>query len=349
MKQFHRGRGAGDNPANRFEGSYMETDEDFEGFISSPETEFITDDSDTILSKNNSPDVPFNYSINPYRGCEHGCVYCYARPTHEYLGYSAGQDFESKILIKRKAPELLKKMLSKNSWEPEIVSISGVTDPYQPVERKEELTRQILRVLTDFRNPFVIVTKNKLVTRDLDILSEMSDFNGVKVMVSLTTLDDRLTSIMEPRTSRPNARLRAIEQLAEAGIPVGVLTAPVIPALTDHELPKLLQSARNAGAKFAGYVVLRLPHNLREQFDQWVSEHFPNRRNKILNRIRELRDGELNETGFGDRMRGTGEFADQINQVFHKYRKLYGYDETGPPLSSAHFNREAAAGQMRLF
>ncbi len=349
MKQFHKGRGAGDNPKNRFEGIYIEADEEYEGIEPSPETEFITDDSDTILSVNNSPDVPFTYSINPYRGCEHGCIYCYARPTHEYLGYSAGKDFESKIMVKRKAPELLKKMLTKDSWEPQTISISGVTDPYQPAERKEELTRQILRVLTDFRNPYTIVTKNKLVTRDLDILSEMAGFNGVKVMISLTTLDVRLASIMEPRTSRPNARLRAIEQLTEAGIPVGVLVAPVIPGLTDHEMPQLLQSARNAGARFAGYVVLRLPHSNKELFEQWVTEHFPNRKDKILNRVRALRGGDLNSTDFGDRMRGEGEFAEQINKMFHIYRQTYGYDDDGPPLSTTHFNREAAAGQMRLF
>ncbi len=348
MKGFHKGRGAGDNPQNRFEDTYLEIDED-EGYVPAPTTQLIPDDSDTILSKNNSPDVPFTYSINPYRGCEHGCIYCYARPTHEYLGFSSGRDFESKILVKRKAPQLIRKTLSKDSWEPETISISGVSDPYQPAERNEQLTRECLRVLTDFRNPFAIVTKNKLVTRDLDILTEMAGFNGVKVIISLTTLDARLTSIMEPRTSRPDARLRAIEKLADAGIPVGVLTAPVIPGLTDHELPHLLQSARNAGAQFAGYVLLRLPHSVKTLFDDWIKEHFPNRRDKILNRVRETRDGELNETEFSDRMRGTGEFADQINQIFHKYRKIYGYDDEGPPLSIAHFNREATTGQMKLF
>ncbi|HWF18874.1 MAG TPA: PA0069 family radical SAM protein, partial [Verrucomicrobiae bacterium] len=254
-------RGASENLPNRFEKIHLERDEDWnpdEDVL--PQTQFLRDHSSTIIATNDSPDVGFEASVNPYRGCEHGCIYCYARPTHEYLGFSAGLDFETRIMVKDRAPELLRAELSSPKWKPKTISISGVTDCYQPVERKLKLTRGCLQVLAEFRNPVGIVTKNHLVTRDIDVLSELARYNCSVVFVSVTTLDTDLRKVMEPRTSPPASRLAAIEALANAGIPVGVMVAPVVPGLTDHEMPNILAAAVKAGAKFAGYVTLRLPY-----------------------------------------------------------------------------------------
>src|SRR5262249_9850748 len=237
----------------------------------SAKTQFFRDESRVILASNNSPDIPFTYSLNPYRGCEHGCVYCYARLTHEYLSLSPGLDFETKILVKEDAPELLRKTLSSPKWVPQCVSISGVTDPYQPVERRLQLTRRCLQVFAAFRNPVAIVTKNALVTRDIDVLQELASVNAAAVFVSGTSLAPALARVMEPRTSTPAARLRAIQELAQAGVPVGVMTAPVIPGLTDHEVPAILRAAAEAGARGAGYVTLRLPGAVADLFEQWLT------------------------------------------------------------------------------
>src|SRR6267142_3736453 len=263
-------RGAGGNPPNRFEKLHVETDDDYDADQDPlPRTQFLKDNTSTIITYNDSPDVGFQASINPYRGCEHGCIYCYARPFHEYLGFSAGLDFESKFMVKEDAPELLRNELSSPKWQPQVIFLSGVTDCYQPVERKLKLTRRCLEVLAEFRNPVFIVTKNQLVTRDVDLLSELARHHAVGVLLSITTLDAGLRKVMEPRTSPPAARLAAIRELASAGIPVGVNVAPIIPGLTDHEIPAILKAAAEAGATSAGYTVVRLPHAVAPLFVKW--------------------------------------------------------------------------------
>ncbi len=274
---------------------------------------------------------------------------CYARPTHEYLGLSAGLDFESKILVKESAPELLRRELSSPRWKPQVLSMSGVTDPYQPAEKKLRLTRRCLEVLAEFRNPVVVVTKNHLVTRDIDLLSELASHDAAAVAISLTTLDDDLRRVMEPRTSQPARRLAAIEKLAGAGIPVGVMTAPVIPGLTDHELPALISAAAKAGASFAAHTPVRLPGAVRPVFEDWLSRHFPERKEKVLNRIRSMRGGKLNDPNFGTRMRGEGFVADHIAQLFEISCRRAGIERGRfPRLSTAGF-RQAEEGQRRLF
>ncbi len=336
-------------PTNRFESVSSERDEDYDDREEPlPRTEFIPDDSQSIIATNDSPDLGFRASLNPYRGCEHGCVYCYARPTHEYLGFSQGLDFETKIMVKHRAPELLRKELSARKWEPQTIAMSGVTDPYQPIERKLRLTRRCLEVLAEFRNPVGIVTKNSLVTRDLDLLAELARHKAVVVFISLTTLDAKLRAVMEPRTSPPAARLRAMEKLAAAGIPVGVMTAPVIPAINDHELPKLLAMASEAGARHAGYVVLRLPYANKALFEAWLEEHFPQRKEKVLNQLRSLRDGELNDSQFGRRMSGQGPFAGRIARLFEVSCRKSGLNQESLALSTAAFKR-VALNQPELF
>jgi DNA repair photolyase len=344
------GRGAAGNPKVRFERIEVEPDPgEIEGDEPRPETVYLRDHSRSIIARNDSPDIGFDASINPYRGCSHGCAYCYARPTHEYLGLSAGLDFESKILVKQDAPELLRKELSSPRWNPLVLSMSGVTDPYQPVERRLRITRRCLEVLAEFRNPVVIVTKNHLVTRDVDLLSELTRHDAAAVAVSLTTLDDDLQRIMEPRTSRPARRLAAVERLAASGIPVGVMTAPVIPGLNDHELPALLSVAAEAGASFAAYVPVRLPYAVRPLFEDWLTRHFPERKVKVLNRIRSMRGGELNDARFGSRMRGEGLFAEHIAQLFSISCRRAGMGEGRfPKLSTAAFRRGGGA-QPNLF
>ncbi len=342
-------RGAASNPANRFEQIHLEPDADWDPEQDPlPRTQFLKDRTSTIIAYNQSPDVGFDASINPYRGCEHGCIYCYARPFHEYLGFSSGLDFETKIMVKEDAPELLRKELSSPKWKPQVIALSGVTDCYQPVERRLKITRGCLEVLADFRNPVGIVTKNQLVTRDIDLLGELARFHAAAVFIYLTTLDAELRRIMEPRTSPPAARLAAIRALSQAGIPTGVLTAPIIPGLNDHELPALLEAAAEAGAKFAGYVVLRLPHAVAPLFERWLEQHMPGKKEKILNRIRSMRDGEINDYHFGSRMRGKGIFADQISQMFHVARRKAGIADDGPDLSAAAFRHPGAWTQESL-
>src|SRR5205085_9262982 len=286
-----KGRGASWNPQNRFEKLEYVVDDEAERDDSAPRTIYLRDPSRSIIVYNDSPDVGFDASINPYRGCEHGCIYCYARPFHEYLGFSAGLDFETKIMVKTDAPELLREELNAPKWQPQTIAISGVTDPYQPIERKLEITRRCLEVLAEFRNPAGVITKNHLVTRDVDHFRELAKYEAASVFVSITTLDAKLANIMEPRASTPELRLAAIEALAAAGIPAGVMVAPVVPAITDHEMPKILAAARRAGAPRAGDVVLRLPHAVAPLFEQWLVENFPDRKDKVLNRVRDLRRG----------------------------------------------------------
>jgi DNA repair photolyase len=344
-----RGRGSAGNPPNRFETISHVCDPDWtDPEDPAPGTQFLKDGSKSIIAYNDSPDVGFDASVNPYRGCEHGCIYCYARPTHEYLGFSAGLDFETKVLVKEDAPELLRRELSSPSWKPQVVAVSGVTDPYQPVERRLRITRRCLEVFVEFRNPVVIVTKNHLVTRDLDLLGELARHEAAAVFVSVTTLDGSLVRIMEPRTSHPTRRLAAIEMLARAGVPTGVLVAPVIPGLTDHELPSIISAAVKAGARFAGYVALRLPHAVRPLFENWVTQHMPEKKHKILNRIRGIRGGGLNDSRFVSRLKGEGEFARQIEGMFSLACRKAGILGRGPDLSAAAFRRPPA-GQLSLF
>jgi DNA repair photolyase len=345
-----QGRGAASNPANRFEKIHLEADPDTETgeVASAPGTQFLRDKTVSILSHNDSPDVGFDTSINPYRGCEHGCIYCYARPTHEFLGLSAGLDFERKIMVKENAPELLREALSSPKWKPRVIVMSGVTDCYQPVERRLKLTRGCLEVLAECRHPIAIITKNFLVTRDIDLLQELARHQAVSVTISVTSLQSELARIMEPRTSMPKQRLAAIEALAKAGVPVGVNVAPIIPGLTDHEILGIVQAATDAGAQFAGYTVVRLPYAVKDLFEQWLSDHVPEKKEKVLNRIRTLRGGKLNESEFGSRMRGEGLFADQIGQTFKVACHKAGLTGKYLQLSTASFRRPQGA-QLSLF
>jgi len=344
-----RGRGSATNPKNRFESieRVPEPAEDSDETCS-PHTQFFPDRSKSIIAYNDSPDVGFDASVNPYRGCEHGCVYCYARPSHEYLGFSAGLDFETKIMVKEDAPELLRKELSSPKWKPQLVALSGNTDCYQPAEKHKQLTRRCLQVLLEFRNPVVIVTKNHLVTRDIDILAELARYDCIGVTLSLTTLDHKLSSLLEPRASRPARRLAAIRALADAGVPVGYLQAPMIPGLTDAEAPAIGVAAARAGATFSGYVALRLPFAVKDLFEQWLDQHYPEKKDKILNRIREIRSGKLNDPNFKTRMRGEGIYAEQMAKLFELARKKSGIGERWPKLTTEHFRR-LGKDQLRLF
>ena len=347
-----KSRGAASNPANRFESIHLERDIDWNPEEDpAPSTQFLKDRTSTIITYNNSPDVGFSASVNPYRGCEHGCIYCYARPTHEYLGFSAGLDFETRIMVKENAPELLRKELASPKWKPQVLAMSGVTDCYQPVERKLKLTRRCLEVLAEFRNPVVIVTKNHLVTRDLNVLGELARHRAVAVFISLTTLDASLTPKLEPRAALPHHRLAAIETLSRAGVPVGVLLAPMIPALNDHEIPSLLAAAVKAGAQYAGYVVLRLPFGVGPLFENWLAQHFADRKEKVLNQIRALRGGRLNDPNFGTRMRGEGSLADQMDALFAVACRKAGLEGRRPELSVEAFRvpASAAAHKQSIF
>jgi len=317
------GRGASWSPANRFEKLHVDlTDIDCVDVDPPtdkqprPPTQYFRDGTKSIITRNSSPDVGFETSLNPYRGCEHGCIYCYARPTHEYLGFSAGLDFESKIIVKTNAPELLRAELASSRWQPQTLVMSGVTDPYQPIERKLRITRGCLEVLAEFRNPVAIITKNRLVTRDIDLLCELAKYNAVAVNLSVTSLDSDLQRVLEPRTSVPEARLDAIRQLRAASIPVGVMVAPIIPGLTDHEVPRILDASAKAGAQFAGYTIVRLPWAVAPLFEHWLEEHFPERKDKVLGRIRHLRGERLNNSQWHTRMTGEGIFAEQIASLF---------------------------------
>jgi len=343
-----RGRGAGANPANRFEKLSFERDEDWDPADEpAVRTQFLRDSSQSIITYNNSPDIGFNAGINPYRGCEHGCAYCYARPTHEYLGFSAGLDFESRIMVKENAPELLRRELSSKGWKPQLLAMSGVTDCYQPVERKLQLTRRCLGVLAEFRNPVCIITKNFLVTRDLDYLRDLAAHRAVMVHLSINSLDPELSRKLEPRAATPRQRLAAVEALASAGVPVGILVAPIIPTLNEPEIPAVLAAAKAAGAQWAGKEVLRLPLTVAPVFQEWLQRNYPEKVEKVLNRIRAIRGGKLNDARFGSRMRGEGIFAEQISQIFHVARRKVGLAEDGPELSTASFRR-AEGTQLAL-
>ncbi len=334
-----KGRGAADNPPNRFELlRYEPLDDGAADERPAPATQFFHDKTTSIIATNDSPDVGFSASINPYRGCEHGCIYCYARPYHEYLGFSAGLDFETKIMVKEDAPQLLRKELNSPKWEPQTLGMCGVTDAYQPIERRLQLTRRCLEVLAEFRNPVVIVTKNRLVTRDIDILKRLADHQAACVVLAVTTLDTELARVMEPRATTPAARLDAIRELSAAGIPAGVLMAPVIPGLTDHEMPAILAAGRAAGAVHAGYTMLRLPHGVGDLFTAWLEQHFPLKKDKILSRVQSMRGGKMNDSRFQFRMKGEGAIAEAFKQMFDVTKRKLGFPPR-PKLSTAAFRR----------
>ncbi|MCA9246026.1 MAG: PA0069 family radical SAM protein [Planctomycetales bacterium] len=342
--------------ANRFERIVVEDDfeqlapGEVEGRLSRPRVEYYFDRSQSLVSENNSPDIPFRYSVNPYRGCVHGCSYCYARPTHEYLGFNAGDEFESRVLVKADAPALLRKFLSRRAWRCEMIMFSGVTDCCQPAERQFRLTRSCLEVARDFSQPVAIVTKNALVARDRELLAEMSRQRLANVAVSLTTLDAQLAGGMEPGTSTPVARLRTIRELREAGVSVQVMIAPIIPGLNDSEVPKLLEAVAEAGAQAASFQLLRLPLTVRPVFMEWLQRTQPLQAERVEARIRDTRGGALSDARFGSRMAGEGEWARQIKQTFDVFARKHGLDRQPPPLDTSRFRvAEADTGQLRLF
>ncbi len=349
MSQPIKGRGSAQNPKNRFLKTNLEYEIDAEtGQLKKPKTQLLKDHTSSVISKNQSPDIPFDVGLNPYRGCEHGCVYCYARPTHEFLGMSAGLDFESKIVVKYDAPELLKKALADQNWKPQTLVMSGVTDPYQPIEKELEITRRCVKILTDCSHPLVIITKNYLVTRDIDYLKKLAEIGAVRVTISITSLRPEITNVMEPRTSRPARRLKAIEELTQAGIPVNVNIAPIIPGLTDDEIVPMMEAAANAGASSIAHTIVRLPYGVKDLFSKWLKDHFPSRKDKVLNRIRSLKDGQLNRSEFGERFQSVGPYANQIKQLIQIHKKRLGLDQTVPPLIRSHFRRPTD-GQLNLF
>lgn len=342
------GRGTKLNPTSRFEALEIAPDPGAELGQPSPLTRFYRDSARSVLVEIDSPDVGYEVGINPYRGCEHGCAYCFARPNHEYLGLSAGLDFETKILVKHEAPTLLREALRRRSWRVRPILFSGNTDPYQPVEQRLRLTRRCLAVLSEARQPVALITKNAAVTRDLDLLRDLAAHDAVRVTLSVTSLRRDLQRLMEPRTSTPQARLGAIKTLSEAGIPVGVNLAPVIPGLTDEEIPAILEAARNAGAAWAGYILLRLPHGVKNLFEDWLREHLPDRTDRVLNKLREMYGGALYDGTFGVRGRGSGPYADQLKGLFRTTARRLDF-RSPPALNRSAFRAPAPEGQLSLF
>ncbi len=353
-KRAYVGRSSGFNPPNRFQEIKVELPpDDLAGYFEPVEpgrripTKFYVDHTRSILAKNTSPDVGFTYSLNPYRGCEHGCIYCYARPSHEYLGFSAGLDFESRIVVKFDAPKLLRETLLKKNWAVDTIHLSGDTDCYQPVERKLQLTRDCLKVFLELRHPVSIITKNGLIQRDIDILRDLASLQLVSVAISVTTLDQELARTMEPRTSSPAKRLETIELLSSHGVPVSVNVAPVIPGLNDVEIPAILKAAAERGAHGAGYLVVRLPFSVKDLFLDWLNREMPDRARKIENRIRSVREGQLSSSEFGIRMSGTGRIAETIEQLFKSSAERNNLNRTRVELRKDLFVRNSS--QQNLF
>jgi DNA repair photolyase len=357
MPGAFKGRGAAIRPANPHLPVHTEADlqhvawdDEYLSQLDRPPTQYFPDESQSIVAENDSPDVGFRYSVNPYRGCLHGCSYCYARPTHEYLGLSAGLDFETKVFVKHRAAELFRDFLVRPAWRPETIAFSGVTDCYQPAEREFRLTRGCVAVAAEFRQPIGIITKNALVTRDIDLLKRLAAHNAVCVSLSITTLDAELARLMEPRTSSPEARLRALRELSEAGIATNVMVAPVIPGLNDSEMPAILTAARQAGAQSAGYVLLKLPTTVRQVFTDWLRRSYPDRAGRIEALIRSTRGGKLNDSEFGRRQVGTGQVAEVIADTFRIWTAKLGYADDHPRLNRAAFRPLLpTTGQRRLF
>ncbi|RIK81101.1 MAG: radical SAM protein [Planctomycetota bacterium] len=351
------GRGAAIQPNNPYfatqqvdDFEQLEGDDEFFAALSRPPTVYFDDQSQSIVARNDSPDVGFNYSVNPYRGCQHGCSYCYARPGHEYLGFSAGIDFETKILVKRRAPQLFRQFLARPQWAPETIMFSGVTDCYQPIERELRLTRGCLEVAAECRQPVSVITKNALITRDIDVLRELAAHRAVRVALSVTSLDADLARVMEPRTSSPAARLRAIAELAAAGVEVTAMVAPIIPGLNDHEAPAILKACGEAGARHADFVLLRLPTTVAPVFLDWLHRHRPNHAERVQSFVRSTRGGELYRSAWRERQRGTGAFAEQIKRSFQVFAKRYGLDGKCEPLNCEAFRPlKPTSGQLALF
>ena len=345
-----KGRGAVGNRTGRFEAAERVAVDDGWGLADEEpaplRTTLEVDSARRIITRNQSPDIPFDRSINPYRGCEHGCVYCFARPTHAYLGYSSGLDFESRLFWKPDAPALLEAELRQPKYRAAAIGLGVNTDAYQPIERDKRLTRRILKVLAAFRHPAIIVTKSDLVLRDLDILQPMAELNLVRVAVSVTTLDRGLARRMEPRAPTPAKRLAAIGGLAAAGVPVTVLAAPLIPALNDHESEAILQAAADAGASAAGYILLRLPLEIKELFAEWLQAHAPDRASRVLSLMRQAHEGALYRSGFGIRRKGSGAYAEQIARRFDLACRRHGLYHGHKPLDETRFRRPPAPGEQ---
>ncbi|CAN5815650.1 PA0069 family radical SAM protein [soil metagenome] len=340
------GRGASSDPPNRFHELALDLEADEAAAESGRrETRYFRDPARSVLTRNRSPDIGFDWSLNPYRGCTHGCSYCYARPTHEYLGLSAGLDFESRIFVKEDAPRLLREGLASPRWKPVPLVLSGVTDPYQSVERRLRITRQCLEVLESTGHPVAIITKSRLVTRDTDLLASLGSRGAAHVTLSITTLDRRLQRALEPRASPPEHRLDAIRALSAAGVPVAVNVAPVIPGLTEHEIPAILEAAAEAGASAAGMVLLRLPWGVKEIFEDWLRRHLPDRADRVLNRLRDAHGGKLYDAAPGHRMRGSGAHADQVQGLFRVSARKAGLERRSLSLSTESFRRPTASGQ----
>jgi DNA repair photolyase len=346
--QPEKGRGAVSNGGGRFEPTRLEADDDGWGSLDEPprrpETVLIADRPKRAITTNQSPDVPFDQSINPYQGCEHGCIYCFARPTHAYWNLSPGLDFETRIFHKPGLAQLLERELSARGYVCKPINLGANTDPYQPAEREQRTTRALLEVLLAHRHPVTIVTKGALVVRDVDLLAQLAGRNLVFVHVSLTTLDEPLKRVLEPRAASPQARLRAIRELSTAGVPVGVLLAPMIPALNDHEMERLLESAAAGGARRAGFMPLRLPLEVAGLFEQWLREHYPARADRVLNLIRDMRGGRLNDPRFGSRMRGEGPYAQLLSARFRAACRRLGLNEgRDNPLDTSQFTGHLGA------
>jgi DNA repair photolyase len=350
-KKALKGRGALSNPAGRFERSGVEAFDDgwyVEEQPDSVDTTLEPDRAKSVISRNDSPDIGFDQSINPYRGCEHGCTYCYARPSHAYMGLSAGRDFETRLFYKADAAKVLESELAHRSYVCKPIMLGSNTDPYQPAERRMLVTRSILEVLARCRHPVSIVTKGALVVRDIDILSDLARDNLVSVTVSITSLDPETKRTLEPRAASPQARLRAVQQLSQAGVPVGILVAPVIPALTDHEMERIMEAAVEMGARWAGYVMLRLPYEVKDLFREWLAEHHPQRAAHVMSLIQDVRGGRDNDPNFGSRMRGTGPVAQLIRNRFNIAHRRLGFDSLGRVELSCTLFRPPGPGGAQL-
>ncbi len=346
---YLKGRGAQLKTENRFLKSQYVTDHQEgldEPLFDSPQTQIFREHPKKIINKVDSPDLGMAYSMNPYQGCEHGCVYCYARNTHEYYGFNAGLDFESKIIVKENAPALLEKQLSQPQWQPSPIMLSGNTDCYQPQERVYQLTRKMLQVLLNFRHPVGVITKNSLISRDIDILKELAREHLVQVMISITTLDEDLRRLMEPRTASGVKRLQTIELLAKANIPVGVMNAPIIPGLNHHEIPSIIKAASEHGAMTAGMTVVRLNGSISKIFEDWLRKNFPDRFDKVWNQIASLHGGAVSDSTFGRRMSGEGNLAEIIHQLFRTAKQRHMGVRKFPPYDLTRFRR---GGNLQLF
>ena len=348
-EDYFKGRGAQIKSENKFlKARYVE--EHIEGLdeplLSAPTTQIFYEQAKTVVNKVTSPDLGMMYSLNPYQGCEHGCIYCYARNAHEYWGFSAGLDFESKIIVKKNAPSLLEKCILHPNWQPVPISLSGNTDCYQPVERKLEITRSLLKIFAQYRHPVSMITKNSLILRDLDLLKDLASENLVHVYISITTLDEDLRRKMEPRTASAIKRLQTVEALANAGVPVGVMNAPIIPGLNHHEIPNVLKAAADHGAKNAGMTIVRLNGSIGMIFEDWLRKNFPDRFEKVWHQISDMHGGNVNDSQFGRRMHGEGNIADTIHQLYRASKKKYFKDRSMTAYDLTKFRK---GGNLSLF